>query len=111
MQLKKIQGTKQVHTYHSLGVSNTTPSKHIPIVASQRLTVEKQVLETAERIVATSPQEQKHMRSNLFPTKGYIDMIPCGTDIRRFGSVERQAARDYLRIDPEAKVILYVGTF
>ncbi len=110
MQLKSIQGSKQVHTYHSLGAVKYNTIEAIPLVASQRLEVEKQVLETAERIVATSPQEKQHMRS-LVSNQGYIDIIPCGTDIRRFGSVDRQAGRTFLGIDPEIKVILYVGRF
>jgi glycosyltransferase involved in cell wall biosynthesis len=110
MELKKRQGTKQVHTYHSLGVIKYNTIENIPLVASQRLLVEKQVLETAERIVATSPQEQEHMRS-LVSHKGNIDIIPCGTNIQKFGSVERQAARDAFNINPEAKVVLYVGRF
>ena len=55
-------------------------------MANQRLIVEKQILETAERIVATSPQEREHMRS-LVSQKGKIDIIPCGTDIQQFGSL------------------------
>ncbi|QSJ19660.1 glycosyltransferase family 1 protein [Nostoc sp. UHCC 0702] len=110
IQLKKIQGTKQVHTYHSLGAVKYNTIKNIPLIASQRLAVEKEVLETAETIVATSPQEKQHMRS-LVSTKGNIEIIPCGTDIRRFGSIERQAARLKLGIEQEAKVVLYVGRF
>ncbi|MBD2386755.1 glycosyltransferase family 4 protein [Cylindrospermum sp. FACHB-282] len=110
MQLKAIQGSKQVHTYHSLGAVKYNTIDNIPLVANQRLAVEKQVLETAERIIATSPQEKQHMRS-LVSSKGEVDIIPCGTDIRRYGSVEPQAARAQLGIDPEAKVVLYVGRF
>lgn len=110
MQLKKIQGSKQVHTYHSLGAVKYNTIENIPLIASQRLAVEKEVLETAERIVATSPQEKEHMRS-LVSTKGNIDIIPCGTDIQRFGSIDRQAARLELGIDREAKLVLYVGRF
>jgi len=110
MQLKKIQGSKQVHTYHSLGSVKYNTIKTIPLIASKRLAVEKEVLETAECIVATSPQEKQHMRS-LVSTKGNIDIIPCGTDIHRFGSIARQAARADLGIAPEVKVVLYVGRF
>ena len=110
MQLKKIQGTQHIHTYHSLGAVKYNTIETIPLVASQRLAVEKEVLETAECIVATSPQEQQHMRS-LVSTEGNIEIIPCGTDIRRFGSVERQAARLELGIAPETKLVLYVGRF
>jgi len=110
MELKKIQGSKQVHTYHSLGAIKYKSVSTIPLIAKTRLSVEKAVLETAERIVATSPQEKEHMRS-LVSTKGNIDIIPCGTDIKRFGSIDRQQARESLEIDPETNVVLYVGRF
>jgi len=110
MELKKRLGIKQVHTYHSLGVIKYKTIENIPLVASQRLLVEKEILETVERIVATSPQEQEHMRS-LVSQKGEIDIIPCGTDIQQFGSVTREAARTRLEIAPETKVVLYVGRF
>jgi glycosyltransferase involved in cell wall biosynthesis len=110
MQLKEIQGSKQVHTYHSLGAVKYNTVKTIPLIASTRLAVEKQVLETAERIIATSPQEKEHMRS-LVSSKGNIDIIPCGTDIKQFGKVNRQEARTHLGIDLETKLVLYVGRF
>ncbi|BAZ12852.1 group 1 glycosyl transferase [Calothrix sp. NIES-4071] len=110
MQLKKKIGCKQVHTYHSLGAVKYATIDDIPTIAAKRLDVECQVLETAERIVATSPQEKAHMRQ-LVSTKGEIDIIPCGTDTRRFGSVDRDAARAALGIKNEAKVVLYVGRF
>ena len=72
--------------------------------------MEKTLLETADRVVATSPQEKKHMRS-LVSSKGNIDIIPCGTEIERFGSIGRSAARQQLGIAPETKVVLYVGRF
>lgn len=110
MELKKIQGSKQVHTYHSLGAVKYKEVTTIPLIATTRLNVEKAVLETSERIVATSPQEKDHMRS-LVSSKGNIDIIPCGTDIRRFGSIDQQAARQELGIAPETKVVFYVGRF
>jgi len=110
MQLKALQGSKQVHTYHSLGAVKYKSVDTIPLIATKRLAVEKQVLETADRIVATSPQEQQHMRSLVSP-KGYINVIPCGTDIQQFGSIDREAARAELGIAQDAKVVLYVGRF
>lgn len=110
MELKKRQGSKQVHTYHSLGCVKYKSVSTIPLIAKTRLEVEKTVLETAERIIATSPQEKQHMRS-LVSSKGNIDIIPCGTDIQRFGSVSQEQAREILGIDKEAAVVLYVGRF
>ena len=110
MQLKKLQAVKQVHTYHSLGAIKYKSVTTIPIIATTRLATEKTVLETADRIVATSPQEKEHLRS-LVSAKGNIDIIPCGTDIRRFGSIGREEARQKLGIGADTKVVLYVGRF
>ncbi|MGB7895661.1 MAG: glycosyltransferase family 1 protein [Microcoleus sp.] len=110
MELKKSQPLQQVHTYHSLAAVKYKSVSTIPMIAKTRLQVEKTLLETAERVVATSPQEKEQMRS-LVSSKGNIDIIPCGTDLERFGSIARSTARRYLGIAPETKVVLYVGRF
>ncbi|MBD2021032.1 glycosyltransferase family 1 protein [Leptolyngbya sp. FACHB-36] len=110
MELKKLQPLSQVHTYHSLGAVKYQSVSTIPMIATTRLDVEKTVLKTAERIVATSPQEQEHMRS-LMSTQGNIDIIPCGTNVDHFGSVSREAARQKLGIASDEQVVLYVGRF
>ena len=110
MELKKRQLVKHLHTYHSLGAVKYKSVSTIPLIAKTRLKVEKQCLETADVIIATSPQEKEHMRS-LVSTKGNIKVIPCGTDISSFGSVSRKAGRDKLGLDSEDKVVLYVGRF
>lgn len=110
MELKKYQPIKQIHTYHSLGAVKYKSVSDIPAIADTRLEVEKACLETAERIVATSPQEEEHMRQ-LVSSKGDIDIIPCGTDISRFGSVSRSESRIRLGIPKSSVVVLYVGRF
>jgi D-inositol-3-phosphate glycosyltransferase len=110
MELKKHQPLIQVHTYHSLGAVKYRTVTDIPAIASIRLDVEKNCLESVDRVVATSPQEQEHMR-NLVSSLGCIEVIPCGTDIDKFGSIERSVARQELGIAPDAKVVLYVGRF
>lgn len=110
MELKKQQPLKQVHTYHSLGAMKYQTMGDLPAIATTRLATEKTCLETVERVVATSPQETAHMRSLVSP-KGNIEIIPCGTDIERLGSIERGAARQQLNIPIDAKVVLYVGRF
>lgn len=110
MELKKHQPLRQVHTYHSLGAVKYKSVSTIPLIAKTRLGVEKTCLETADRVVATSPQEQEHMRS-LVSAYGNIDIIPCGTNIDHFGSVDRVRARESLGIVGDEKLVLYVGRF
>lgn len=110
MELKKLQPLKQLHTYHSLGAVKYQSISTIPLVAKTRLASEKTCLETADRIVATSPQEMEHMRSLVSPY-GNIAVIPCGTDICRFGSISQGRARQLLGFSPQDQVVLYVGRF
>jgi D-inositol-3-phosphate glycosyltransferase len=110
MQLKQQQPLVQVHTYHSLGAIKYRNVEDIPPIATRRLAVEKTCLETVDRVVATSPQEQEHMQT-LVSTQGKIEMIPCGTDVEKYGATDRLTARQRLGILPEAKVVLYVGRF
>ena len=110
MELKKRQPLIQVHTYHSLGAVKYRTVKELPAIATTRLEVERACLETADRIIATSPQEKEHMRT-LVSQKGAVEIVPCGTDIERLGSVERIEARHQLGIPSDAKVVLYVGRF
>ncbi|MGL5941036.1 MAG: glycosyltransferase family 4 protein [Waterburya sp.] len=110
MEIKKIQTVRHLHTYHSLGAVKYRSVTTVPLIAKTRLRVEKQCLETADMIIATSPQEQEHMRS-LVSTKGNITVIPCGTDIECFGSIDRQSGRAKLGINPEDKVVMYAGRF
>ena len=110
MEIKKRQIVRHLHTYHSLGAVKYKSINTIPIIAKTRLEIERQCLETADVIVATSPQEKEHMRS-LVSKKGNIKIIPCGTDIECFGSVSQEEGREKLNFNPEEKIILYVGRF
>jgi D-inositol-3-phosphate glycosyltransferase len=110
MQLRKYYPVKLIHTYHSLGAVKYLSVPEIPEVANQRLAVEKDILETYDRVVATSPQEQDDLR-NLVSTLGNTQVIPCGTDIENFQVMSKRVSRRTLNIDPQDQVILYVGRF
>ncbi|TVQ22549.1 MAG: glycosyltransferase family 1 protein [Leptolyngbya sp. DLM2.Bin15] len=110
MQLKQHQSVQQVHTYHSVGAVKYQSMDALPAIATTRLAVEQRCLETAERVVATSPQEWDHLRS-LVSSHGRVDVIPCGTDIERFGHVSMATARQALGLAADAKVVFYVGRF
>ncbi|PSO46884.1 MAG: glycoside hydrolase [Cyanobacteria bacterium SW_9_44_58] len=110
LQLRRRLSFPMVHTYHSLGAVKYQSVKEPPQTATRRLEIEKACLETADCIVATSPQEKEYLRS-LVSSRGNIEIIPCGTDINHFGSVSYQQAREKLGFSPEEKIIYYVGRF
>ena len=110
LQLRQIQGSKQLHTYHSLGCIKYISVDNIPPVAETRLRYEKEVLETADCVIATSPEEALHMRTYM-SSKGNVEMIPCGTDTDRFKAINRRQARQALNFKLNDKIVLYVGRF
>jgi D-inositol-3-phosphate glycosyltransferase len=110
LELQRHQNIQVIHTYHSLGAVKYRSVSDIPAIAQTRLDVEKQILEQAHCVVATSPQEEEDLRT-LVSVKGKIDIIPCGTDVANFRPISKPDARKQLGIGAKEKVILYVGRF
>lgn len=110
LQLQQLCNVQLVHTYHSLGAVKYATTADLPEIAQTRLAVEREILESADRVVATSPQEEEHMRS-FVSQQGNIGIIPCGTDIDNFHRMPQSEARQKLGFSPEEKIVLYVGRF
>ncbi len=110
MQLKKHYPTQLVHTYHSLGAVKYQSVSDIPAIADQRLAIEREILETFDCVVPTSPQERADLQ-NLVSTKGNTEIIPCGTDIENFKVLSKPEARRQLGLPTTNKTVMYVGRF
>lgn len=110
LQLQQQLSIPIVHTYHSLGAVKYQSGIEIPKIAATRLQVERDCLERANCVVATSPQEREHMR-NLVSQQGNIVVIPCGTNIKHYYAIGQTEARARLGIARDAKVIFYIGRF
>ncbi len=109
LEVQKTHNVQLVHTYHSLGYVKYGSVKP-PAIAETRLAVEKEILEKAQCVVATSPQEELDLRS-LVSALGNIEIIPCGTDLNRFRTLPRPEARTALGLEQSDEVVLYVGRF
>ncbi|QZZ19870.1 glycosyltransferase family 1 protein [Leptothermofonsia sichuanensis E412] len=110
LQLKQQSNIQLVHTYHSLGAVKYQAVKMRPAIADTRLAVERQILEQANCIVATSPQEEADLRS-LVSEQGQIEVIPCGTDVDNFHTIPKVEARAKLGFKLNESIVLYVGRF
>jgi D-inositol-3-phosphate glycosyltransferase len=110
LQLKQQSNIQLVHTYHSLGAVKYQAVPLRPAIANTRLSVEQEILEQANCIVATSPQEQDSLRA-LVSQMGHIDVIPCGTDIENFHTMPKAEARAHLGFAADEAIVLYVGRF
>jgi D-inositol-3-phosphate glycosyltransferase len=110
LQLKAQNNVQLVHTYHSLGAIKYHTTQQRPTIATTRLNIEQHILEQADCVVATSPQEEESLRS-LVSLDGSIKVIPCGTDIDNFHVIPKADARARLGLAADAAIVLYVGRF
>lgn len=110
LELKKHSNIQLVHTFHTLGSLKYQGVDPLPEVATLRMDVERQILEQADRVIATSPQEQDYFWANI-SANSRINMIPCGADMESFHVIPKDDARRALKIDANERVVLYVGRF
>jgi glycosyltransferase involved in cell wall biosynthesis len=109
LQLKARHQIQLVHTYHSLGAVKYQITNQ-PAITPIRLNIEKQILEQADCIIATSPQEQEYLRT-LVSKQGNVKIIPYGTDVETFHTIPKAEARAKLGLDGDEQIVLYVGRF
>ncbi|MBE9226968.1 glycosyltransferase family 1 protein [Phormidium sp. LEGE 05292] len=110
LQLQELRNIQLVHTHHSLGIVKYQAAGYQPPIAKTRLGIEKQILEQANCVVATSPQEQEALRK-LVSEAGEIKVISGGTDISNFRLLSKTEARLKLGFDQTEHIVLYVGRF
>ncbi len=110
LQLQKRYNLQWLHTYHSLGAVKYQATNQLPLIASKRLQIEREILENCDRVIATSPQEQEHLRE-FVSSQGEIEIIPCGTDIKRFSPQPKAEAKAQLGFSSDEQIVLYVGRF
>ena len=110
LHLKQESNIQVVHTYHSIGEVKYRDKADRPSMAETRLTAEREILEQANCVVATSPGEEDTLRSLVSKT-GRIKMVPCGTDIDNFRHFPKAEARTKLGLSQTERIVLYVGRF
>jgi D-inositol-3-phosphate glycosyltransferase len=110
LQLKQDRNLQMLHTYHSLGAVKYRAMLYPPAIAETRLATERQILEEANCVVATSPQELETLQA-LVSGQGSVEVVPCGTDIDPVHTLPKTEARAKLGFAPHEQIVLYVGRF
>lgn len=108
--LRKSTDIKLVHTSHSLGavrrgaiVKATDPSM------AYRINIEKELFQTADRVIATAPSEKAVLTDYYSVSSEKIELVPCGVDTGVFHPGNQKNVPDKLLRNK--KIILFVGRF
>jgi D-inositol-3-phosphate glycosyltransferase len=109
-ELKKRWGVPVVHMFHTLGIMKQRVTQAGGESESEyRLLGERQVLESADRIIAATPAELSQLQwlYQANPTK--IHVIPPGVDLSRFYPIPVDEAKEYIGIHTCDRMLLFVG--
>lgn len=109
LQLKNILKIPLVETYHSLGLLKKKAMGDKDTSPTERTEIERLIMNKADSIIATSPQEKISMKIEYGPRKDNIVVIPCGVNLNRFFPIDRRVARKKLGLSLEKKIVLFAG--
>jgi D-inositol-3-phosphate glycosyltransferase len=98
-----------VETFHSLGLVKRQALGTSDPSPTRRLGIERHIAQTAERIIATAPQEKADLTTAYDADASRIEVIPCGVDLELFRPIPRQEARDYAGIPDDRFLLTFVG--
>jgi len=103
-------GAPILHMFHTLGeMKNRIARSDAEREGGYRLNGEKQVLGRANRIVVATLAELTQLRFLYKADPKKLIIIPPGVDVSRFYPIPSDEAKTYIGLEPEARMILFVG--
>ncbi|HJT58542.1 MAG TPA: glycosyltransferase, partial [Ktedonobacteraceae bacterium] len=97
-----------VTMFHTLGYLKQLANPGEP-EPQLRLEIERQLIQHADRIIASTSDERQQIIRHCGATPGQVQVIPCGVDLERFFPQNRKQAREKLGLKQHSPVLLYVG--
>jgi D-inositol-3-phosphate glycosyltransferase len=99
-----------VHMFHTLGeMKNRIARSEDEREGAYRIDGEKRVIARVNRIIASTLAEQTQLQFLYKANKRKISIIPPGVDVSHFYPIPMDEARQYLGVDPDNKLVLFVG--
>ena len=109
-QLKAEWNVPIVHMFHTLGeMKNRIAANENEKEGAYRLNGERQVLRTADVIVAATLAEQAQLQWLYKADLRKVVIIPPGVDTCHFYPIPPDEAKDYVGIPREDRMVLFVG--
>ena len=109
-QLQEAWDVPVVHMYHTLGLMKRRVAR-APEEAEgdYRLDGEREVLRTADRIIAATPAERAQLQWLYEAEMSKVVVIPPGVDTSRFYPIPKDEAKEVIGVPPCDRMLLYVG--
>lgn len=99
-----------VHMFHTLGhMKNRIAQSAAERAPQDRLDGESQVIQAVDRIIAATPAELAQLQWLYGADMRKVTVIPPGVDLERFKPIAPMVAKEYVRIPPQDKNIVFAG--
>lgn len=99
-----------IQMFHTLGaLKNRVARSEEETETSQRIAIERRLLQTADAIVAATPLDRDQMLAHYAADAGRIHIIPGGVDTAHFRPQPQADARARLGLPPQRRLLLGIG--
>jgi D-inositol-3-phosphate glycosyltransferase len=110
LELQAAWNLPVVHMFHTLGLmKNRVAQSAEEMEGEYRIDGERQVLASADRIIAATLAEQAQLQWLYNSSTRRITVIPPGVDTSRFYPIPDDEAKEFVGIPANDRMILYVG--
>lgn len=110
LELRDEWGVPIVHMFHTLGMmKNRVARSRDEQAPEDRLQGEERILRQADRIVAATEAEMAQFQWLYKQDTDHVRVIPPGVDTSHFYPIDAQEAKEFVGIEPDQKMLLFVG--
>jgi len=107
--LHETWGVPFIQTFHSLGAVKRQVLGDQDSSPIRRVEIERQIVQAADRIVATAPQEMDDLTKIYAADPTRITVIPCGVNLDLFHPEPQIEARIFTGVPSDEFLITFVG--
>lgn len=109
MDLKKTLNIPFVITFHALGYIRKLHQKTEDKFPGERVDIEKEIIKSADSIIAECPQDRYDLIRYYDAEKSRIELIPCGFSARHFWPIDKKTAKEKIGLSSKNRVVLQLG--
>lgn len=109
MELKQLLGIPFVVTFHALGHVRKIYQGDKDRFPPERTDIETEVILQANQIIAECPQDKEDLINYYKAPIHKITIIPCGVNLDEVYAVDKEKAREILKLPKNEKIILQLG--
>jgi D-inositol-3-phosphate glycosyltransferase len=103
-------GTPVIQMFHTLGeMKNRVARSEAERESPERIAVEKQLVQRADRIIVSTLAEQTQLRFLYQADDRKLETIPPGVDLRHFYPIPADEAKLFVGLKPDDRMVLFVG--